>query len=859
MLLERAAALALLRQARRRADEGGHVAWVAGEAGIGKTTLLRAFAQEQPVPVHWGTCDPLFAPRPLGPLHDMAATLGPGTLQALAQGADRHAVFAAVHTALCQGRPTLIFDDVHWADEATLDLLAWLGRRMVSTQALLLASYRDDELGATHPLRRVFGAVPGTTRVSLARLSVDAVRELAAGSAIDAVALHRASSGNPFFVTEVLAVDGSQRVPPTVRDAVLARLAPLHAAVRGVLEAAAVLGPRIDRDLLQRLTACDPAHLDACLDVGVLQDSDGTLDFRHELGRQVVMETLATHRREDLHRRVLALLRTAPRPDAACLAEHAEAARDPAEVLVWAPQAARQAVALGARRQAFEQYARALRFAAGLDDREHAALLESFALVCLSVGERQAGVDARRRAIALRARLGDVTAQAENLCRLTNLLVGMARDEEAVAALREAFELLRPLPPCRELGYAWRTQAHLSMLHHDDATAIPAARQAVALGEQFGDLETVISALNSLGTAQVQSDYEGGRAVLQRSRQLALEAGRSLQVYNADINLADTAIEAFDFVAALGHLQAADTTASNLQMERVTTLGRLAQCRLHLGQWNEAADLAHLALADHSEMKVNRALAQVVLGRLRARRGDAGVWDVLDEALGVAQTSGQLQYLATVHAARAEAAWLAGDAQRCLAEADAAHALAVEHRHGWYEGELAWWRRRAGASVPDLPFGAHTPYGLMALDRWHEAAAAWQARGCPYERALALAQADPTTDPQALQEALVSFERLSARPAADALRQRLSLRGPRASTRDNPFGLTARELQVLQLLCQGLRNAEIAQRVHRSVRTVDHHLAAVFAKLGVDSRMAAVQAAQRAGLQVQSGQSGAAN
>ena len=139
---------------------------------------------------------------------------------------------------------------------------------------------------------------------------------------------------------------------------------------------------------------------------------------------------------------------------------------------------------------------------------------------------------------------------------------------------------------------------------------------------------------------------------------------------------------------------------------------------------------------------------------------------------------------------------------------------------------------------------------------WREAAAAWQRLGCPYERALALAEGDAA----AQLEALTVFDALGARPAAEAVRRRLKeagvrgiARGVRPSTRANPRGLTARELEVLRLLCEGLRNAEIASRLHRSVRTVDHHVAAVFAKLGVDSRNEALLLAQREGL-LQSGQ-----
>jgi len=223
----------------------------------------------------------------------------------------------------------------------------------------------------------------------------------------------------------------------------------------------------------------------------------------------------------------------------------------------------------------------------------------------------------------------------------------------------------------------------------------------------------------------------------------------------------------------------------------------------------------------------------------------------------LARMSEQLIYIGPACAARAEAAWLEGDRERCVNEARTAYDLALQHRHPWHVGEFAYWRRCAGEAL-DVPGYVAAPYALQLAGQWREAAAAWRALACPYEQARALADADQP----AQREALAIFERLGARPAADTVRQLLHdagvrglARGPRAATRQRPFGLTAREWQVLELLCSGLRNAEIAARLHRSVRTVDHHLEAVFAKLGVDSRVAAIQAAQRAGLAAQSGQS----
>lgn len=854
MLLERQPALDTLAALREQAAAGpGRVALIGGEAGIGKTTLLREFARD----ALWGACDPLFTPRPLGPLHDMAAGLGGAVSATLAREAGRVAIFDAVLDALGRDARCLVFEDLHWADEATLDLIAWLGRRIERTRTLLLASYRDDEIGAAHPLRRVLGVLPGAARVLLPPLTADAVRRLAGARAVDALALHRVSAGNPFFVTELLAVGSAHGVPPTVRDAVLARIAPLPAAARAVLEIAAVLGPRIEPALLEALAGSDTTTLETCLAAGVLRDAGSELEYRHELARQAVLGALSTPRRQDLHRRVLCALRAVPDSDPARLAEHAEAAMDREAVLDFAQQAARQAVAVGARREAKAQYERALRWADHLPPAAHVSLLEAFAWECLAVGATQAGIEARLRAIELCAQLGELARQAENLCRLTNLQINVGHHAEADDALRQAFDLLKPLPPCRELGYAWRTQAHLSMMCNDNDVAIRAGDEAIALAERFGDMETLISALNSQGAAMTHIDFEAGCARLERSRQLAMDSGRLNQVFNAEINLGETAIELHRFARGEPHLASAIAIADEMQMDASPTQGALACCWLHLGRWSEAGELAHQVLANWPEPRAAHIFALVALGRLRARRGDAGVWDALDQAVTMARAAGVLQYLGPVRVARAEAAWLADDAARCRDEARADFELALGHAHPWFVGEMAYWRALADDAV-DVPAYAAPPYALQIAGRWREAAQSWRELACPYEAARALSEGDV----DAQREALAVFEGLGARPATEALRARLRdagvrgvARGPRTSTREHAFGLTTRELQVLQLLCDGLRNADIAQRLHRSVRTVDHHLAAVFAKLGVDSRVAAIQAAQRAGLAHQSGQS----
>ena len=242
---------------------------------------------------------------------------------------------------------------------------------------------------------------------------------------------------------------------------------------------------------------------------------------------------------------------------------------------------------------------------------------------------------------------------------------------------------------------------------------------------------------------------------------------------------------------------------------------------------------------------ISRISALIALGRVRARRGDPGADDALDEALELALPGGHLQRLGHLRAARAEAAWLAGDRGRAVEEARAVYPLALEKRHQWFTGELAYWQRLAG-TLDTWPEWIAEPYRLQLAGSAEEAAAAWRARGCPYEAARALGEAAAE---QPLLDALSTLEGLGATPAARVVRQRLRRlgasvpRGRRPSTRANPAELTSRELDVLRLVAAGKRNAEIAEDLVVSRRTIDHHVSAILRKLGVRTRGEATAAA----------------
>jgi ATP/maltotriose-dependent transcriptional regulator MalT len=863
-LVERGDALAALETALRDAGEReGRIVLVAGEAGIGKTSLLRAFAAAHPrTPLWWGACDALQTPHPLAPLYDIArdAALGFGVL--LKADGPRAALFDAVLDELRRAAEPLlvVIEDAHWADDATLDLVRFVGRRIERTKALLALSFRDDEVNAAHPLRRVIGELPSgaVVRLPLQRLSPAAVTALALQAGRTPAGLHTATQGNPFFVTELLRQPAEQ-LPPSVQALVLARFARLAGPAQAVVRLASIVPARIERWLVDALLAPALADIEACIDCGLLVADAGSLAFRHELARAAVESALPAGVAQSLHAQALHALTQSPlAPSPARLVHHAALANDSAAVRRLAPIAAEQAAQRGAHRAAAAQWRLALAHHGTPPSPEFAHWLEAYATECQLTDQLGDATLARQRLGELYRTQGQPRLEADNASRSALVFVLALRNAEADAASARAIEMLDALPPCIERARAYRVQAQLRMLNRDCEQSTVWSRRAMALAEPYGDRELFAAACGTLGAALLFIDWDAGVAELERALDVALADGLHWIAANSLVNLGSAAGELFRLATAEEWLQRAIAFASEHEIDFYLNYARswLALVRLLRGRWNEAAELAAHAAARAGPTTTSRVMALAALGRVRARRGDPGADEALDPALALAERSGTLQRLGPVRAARAEAAFLRGDVAGAADEARAALPLAALHDHPWFSGELAFWLWRCG-QTDAAPATVAEPYALQMAGRWREAASAWAALGCPYEQARALADGDEP----AQREALAMFDALGARPAADALRTRMHdagvrglARGPRASTRARPFGLTARELQTLQLLCEGLRNAEIAARLQRSVRTVDHHLAAVFAKLGVDTRAAAIAAAQREGLAAQSGQ-----
>ncbi|WP_395244521.1 ATP-binding protein [Agromyces sp. MMS24-K17] len=852
-LLEREPELAVLRDAAAAAADGrGGVVLVHGEAGIGKSTLVEALRADPPPGsrILVGACDALSTPRTLGPLRDLAPFVGTRLQDALRAG-DREEVLAALLDELASTPGTVLaIEDVHWSDEATLDALRFVARRIDALPAVLVLTYRDEEVDGGDPLAGLLGDLRANVRhLALQRLSADAVVELTEARGLDPARVFALTAGNPYFVGELVSSADAEHVPRTIVDAVTARLRRLDPETQQHLELLAVVPSAVRAGELARLVPGGAGRLGAAEEAGLLTVRPDSVQFRHELTRRAVVDGLTASRRIELNGRVLAVLLELG-ADPGRIAFHAAEAGRGDVVAEWAPRAARDASVSGAHRQAAEHYRAALAHVDGLDERARADLLEGFAIESYVLGVGQETVDAQEDVVRLRRRRGDPTALGASLRWLSRFQWFTGHRAAAEAAGREASEMLADSADRGLLALALSNEAQLAMLAHDIPRAHDLAARAVDLAREAGEPRALTHSLNNLGTTHLLQQDDAGIAELVESADIAVAANLMDEAARAHVNLVWSLLDEYRLELAEQYLEPALEFSERSEIVGLWTYQQVERGRLHLARarWDDAIEAA----AGHATELLPQAhcTGLVVAGLARLRSGRPDAETTLRAGWELAQVLGDLQRTGPAAAALAEAALLRGDHDGVRSAALPAYADAVRLSDPNLQAELAWLLGRAGE--PADPPAGELPFAVQARGDWRRAAELWRERGCPYHEASALAESPEEADRLA---ALAILDRIDARPLAALVRQELRRdgaravpRGPQEVTRHNPEGLTDRQLEVLGLVADGLTNPQIADRLVLSVRTVDSHVQALLAKLGVGTRQEAARRARDLGI-----------
>jgi DNA-binding CsgD family transcriptional regulator/tetratricopeptide (TPR) repeat protein len=862
-LIERDTQLAVLASYLDDAASGqGRLVWVGGEAGIGKSSLVTAFTEQvrDRARLALAYCDGYSTPSPLAPVRELLPAL---PADVWPEDASRPEVFANVMAALRNPdheHPYLVVvEDVHWADQATLDLLLHCARRVNACRALVLATYRSEDVDGSEGLRQTLGttaSASGTRRLDVPALTFAGVSALvtASGTAttggVDARSLHELTLGNAFYVTEVLA-SGLDSIPDQCRDAVLARVLTLSPRTQTALEVVALTGARAEIDLVDSLLDGGLADLDEALQRGLVVEADGAVTFRHELARLVVESRVPVGRRLFQHRRIHAAL-SARGADAAHLAHHAVLGGLTAETVEHARQAGREAAELGAHREAARQYERALLHArrlhgdAALDDDTLADLHWALGYELYVIGRTGDAVTAVVAAREVWESNGAQTRVGDAWRCLSRLLWFEGHVADAEAAADRALEVLDTpeSPPTPELAYALSNKAQLRMLSSDGQGTRAWGTRTLELldGLPESRLRTELRAhaLNNLGTIEVvEGDSRSGVALLEESLDLSRAAQLHEHAARAYVNLASTA------VAQRRHPDARHTLDEGLEycterdLDSWSSYLVAIEAELHLqaGQLGLAEARAQEVLA-HPSLPSNARLGPwTTVAQVLGRRGTPGWQDLVDRAVVLSEEIGEVQAVAPVTAARAELAWIAGRDAEAAELASTSIDLVEKFDCRWNRGAVLRWL--GPDALPAVHREVAPPFAAELRGAWREAAALWEALDCPFDEALALARSG---EPEELTAAVGVFERIGAHAAAARCRKNLRSLGrpappaPGAARRTQPFGLTRREAEVAELLTQGLTDSEIAERLVISRRTAEHHVSAVLAKVGVDSR-----------------------
>jgi DNA-binding CsgD family transcriptional regulator len=528
-----------------------------------------------------------------------------------------------------------------------------------------------------------------------------------------------------------------------------------------------------------------------------------------------------------------------------------------------------------------------LRYAETLPPRELADLLRRRSVECYLTDEADEAIDALRRAAACYRAIGDRLKEGETIARLANILWCPGRGEEARRTAREAVELLEQLPPGPELAIAYATLSFALATACEGEAAWKAACQAVELADSLGDPDARCFALCELGWRELARDPAAGLAKVEQAAALARErahvdlvGGLYLCRAIAAVRTGRDDLAEIAFEEGLAYAQ-----KEGDELRVLYLLANRACLELDQGRWGDAVEFAELVVGRPWLSTMPRTLALTVIARIRARRGDPNVAPLIAEAQALAEPTGELPRIAPVAIAAAEVAWLSGSSATAVRDAtEQALALAVQVGAGETIVRLQAWRKRAGTEEPPHPSAAaapNRPEHVADLDAatpaWTDvgppypprpaaaaeadrlelvgdfdaAAAIWMQAGRPYEAALALAD---TESEAGLRRSLQLLTELGARATMSITTRRLrSLgardipRGKRPTTRRNPAELTTRELEILQLLDEGLPNATIAERLYLSPRTIENHVSAILRKLNARSRSEAVTNARRQG------------
>jgi DNA-binding CsgD family transcriptional regulator len=857
-LVERDGFLSLLQAKHAAVAAGeGHCVFVSGEAGIGKTSLVKTFCSslKDKSRVYQGTCDALFTPRPLAPLYDVLSQRHSPLLKAGGNMEERTVLFTGFLQELGDEAQTvvIVFEDIHWADEATLDFIKFFARRITQLHCLFLLTYRDNEIYAEHPLRNVLGQLPAGsyTRMQLPPLSKNAVEKMAEEKGLNGQDLYVISGGNPFYVTEILA-SSNAGVPENIKDAILPVYSRQTDKLKEVWELLSVLPAGIRLKYIEQWDASQIAGIDRNLDSSVLILEKGQLTFKHELYRRTIETSLSPLKRVALNKKVIDLFGKYFEQDGEIerIIHHAKNANEYDLVVQYAPVAGAQAAALGAHAEACRLYLSAIEYYQGTEKDVLIELYEPYAYECYLTNRISEAIIYSNRAMQIWKEKNIIEKTGNALWFLSRLWWFAGNRKNAAAFALQAVEMLEDQPVSTAKAMACSNMAQLYMLSKETEKCIFWGEKAIAMANDLNNNEILSHALNNTGTVQMcnPATRQKGIGLLQKSLDIALAHGFQEHAARAYTNLSSNGIAAKEYSFSkkyqdegIDYCQEHDLDSWYFYM-----LSWRARLLLETGNWKEACNIAENLLKNERHPSVIRITALAVMATLKIRKGEATAVPLLKEAITLAFETMELQRIIPVLAACLEYEWISGNRYVDQSSIDTAIELIHQSNDFIEASEFAFWLYHARQQQIDLS-KRYEGYDYN-IEKVLKTAMFWKQAGCAYQYALALFAGNEENKKEAVAIVLdlganAVYEKMKSAMRTAGIKS--IPRGARKSTRTNTASLTDRELDILRLLEKGLQNKEIASQLFISAKTVDHHISSIFFKLEVNTRAKAVQEAIR--------------
>ncbi len=855
-LIERDNFLEILQSRFTKIPAGeGHCFFITGEAGIGKTSLIKAFLTqvEENSVQYIGACDSLFAPRPLAPLYDVAGQIKKTWADNIYSVSSVTELFTKfVEEFSDSALPVvLVFEDIHWADEGTLDFIKFFARRISRTQCLFILTSRDDEINQRQPLRNLLGDLPTDTftRIELTPLSKESVNQLANEKGYNAENVYNISGGNPFYVNEILA-SYSPGIPDNIKDSILSVYNRQDEATKSSWQLLSVIPEGLELERFIKIDITMHTPIENCLESKILVVMSGRIHFKHELYRRTIENSLSPFKRVALHKNLLALFLIAfeEQEEIERIVHHAKNANENNLVFQYAPIAAKHAASVGSHLEAAKLFFTAIEYYDKKDLEKLVKLFEDYAYECYLTNQVKDAIIYQAKALKIRKEKNELEEIGNGLSFLSKLWWYEGSRIKAESFAEQAIEVLKGEAASRAKAMACSNMSKLKSEIDHVVECIFWGEKAIAIAEEIDDHETISDALINMGSAMMMEDQSRNEGIklLEQSLQIALKKSYHEHIARVYSSLGSNWVTIKNYDSAKKYLEQGIHYCEEKQIDSLKLYMLSSEARLHLemGNWNEAYIIADNLLKKENLPPVIRIGALTVAATIKIRRGDVDGPALLVEAKNKAVETTELQRIIPVFLALLEYEWISG--KNCIEEEVLVEKINTMVQLGKFskESKFYFWLRKTGKNflLPGEKTGAAMSPKEVSF---------WNKKGSAYEHALILFEGDEDDK----RKALAMMQQLNADAVCEKMKMKMRSsgirkipRGLRESTKTNPAQLTNRELDVLHLLKSAVQNKEIAETLYISPKTVDHHISSILFKLDVNSRTKAVEEGIRLGI-----------